>query len=587
MMRTDTPVTRAFWRLTDLARDEGAWQANRFALAWLAAGRMVSTGNAPAIISIDKLADLAVWSVLAEAGFPSDGLDAIASTSAFGAAQGQARRGAAAAIVAELDREIGRRPWDVLPCLESARTRQGPEMEGTVVPELAMLLMDLVGESHDGELWIPFDVCGQLTVEALRRGWHVLTASPMQAWPLLKALLLIIEGGQPQHPRVRDEVERDPDGRPIGRATHALVVPPINVAVKDSRMAMWDAAGCYGHEQFARSHTWAVHEFVNRVDKRAVFVVPPGVLFTKGQEQHLRMYLIHRGGVRNEVEAVISLPPGVFGGTALAGAVLVVNPGGGTETVYMAELSSGRRSLQEAGAIVKDGHSVALARTDGGSGRLVSREEIAANEYSLAPSRYLRRVVDLGTDAVKLGDICEALRPPTVSRESTSFEVAEIGLQDLSSWRPVNHRLGKIVHVKAVPKEQNLVQSGDIVFSIKGTVGKAALMGKAASERPTVVSQSCLALRVDVSKVRPEYLLMYLRSPHGQAQLDGLQVGGSVQHISPSTLLGSFLVPAPLLDEQRAAVEDFERLCQLEEQVVVLEQEMADINYRRWPSHPR
>ncbi len=143
-------------------------------------------------------------------------------------------------------------------------------------------------------------------------------------------------------------------------------------------MSLWDTAGGKGLEQFARSESWAIHEFVNRTKKRAVFVTGQGVLFAKGQEQRLREYLVHRGGECNEVEAVISLPPGVFGAAAIAGAVLIVNPGGHTDDVYMADLGSGRRSLQEAGDIVTAGRGIALGKVPTDKARSVTRDEIAA-----------------------------------------------------------------------------------------------------------------------------------------------------------------------------------------------------------------
>lgn len=578
MIRTASPASRAFFQLIDLARKDVLGDAWLFGLAWLAAGRMVIARNA----NIHQLAELATWNALVDAGFPAEAVDRAVAQRTSMSVEDMGRRAAATGIVAELHRELGEVRWDVLPCIIEAWSRHA-EAEGTVVPELTALLFDLLGEPDGSELWIPFDLRGQLTIEALRRGWRVLAASPLSTWSLPSQLLLIIESGYPDHPNVRREVDRDSTGRPISRADYALVMPPFGVQVKDSRMSMWDTAGGKGLEQFARSESWAIHEFVNRTNKRAVFVAGQGVLFAKGQEQRLREYLVHRGGECNEVEAVISLPPGVFGAAAIAGAVLVVKPGGGNDDVYMADLGSGRRSLQEAGDIIAAGHDVALGRMPTNKARFVTREEIAANEYSLAPSRYLRRVADLGANAVPLGDICTVLRPPATSKDPSPFETAEVGQQDLNHWRAINHELEKTTYLKAPPKPGTLIQPGDIVFSIKGTVGKAALMGSAAQAKPTVVSQSCLALRPLTDRVMPEYLLLYLRSPHGQAQLEGLQVGAGVQHISPSTLL-AMQVPVPPLGEQRAACSDYERLCELEDQVSRLQSEIADLARNRWPA---
>jgi len=100
-----------------------------------------------------------------------------------------------------------------------------------------------------------------------------------------------------------------------------------------------------------------------------------------------------------------------------------------------------------------------------------------------------------------------------------------------------------------------------------------------------VVSQSCVGLRVVPSqrdKVSAEYLLMYLRSAAGQAQLESLQAGATVQHVSPQSLLTSFLVPMPTAKERAVVEADYRRLCQLERDVERIQQQMTDIAKSRW-----
>ena len=78
-------------------------------------------------------------------------------------------------------------------------------------------------------------------------------------------------------------------------------------------------------------------------------------------------------------------------------------------------------------------------------------------------------------------------------------------------------------------------------------------------------------------------LVMYLRSPHGQAQLVGLQVGAGVPHISPNTLLGNFLIPLPSAERYREIQQDYEQLCELEQKMASLEEDMKGIAQRHWP----
>jgi restriction endonuclease S subunit len=254
----------------------------------------------------------------------------------------------------------------------------------------------------------------------------------------------------------------------------------------------------------------------------------------------------------------------------------------------MADLGSGRRSLLEAGAIVQAGRAQALGRVQipTEKARLVNRDEVAANEFSFAPSRYLSRLVNLEDEVVKLGDICTIVRPPAMTKDTTFIEVAEIGLSDLQQWKPFSGEVEKTVYLKTHPKEESLLRPGDIVLSVKGTVGRAALVGDAARRGKTVVSQSCVILRLSLQQrvpLPPEVLLMYLRSPHGQAQLEGLQVGAGVQHISPGTLMSAYSVPLPPYETCQEIQAEFAKLCELEDQMSAIKQAMTEITWRRWP----
>lgn len=76
---------------------------------------------------------------------------------------------------------------------------------------------------------------------------------------------------------------------------------------------------------------------------------------------------------------------------------------------------------------------------------------------------------------------------------------------------------------------------------------------------------------------------MYLRSPHGQAQLEGLQVGAGVQHISPGTLMSAYSVPLPSYEKCLEIRAEFAQLCDLEHQMAAIKHAMTEITLRRWP----
>jgi restriction endonuclease S subunit len=161
----------------------------------------------------------------------------------------------------------------------------------------------------------------------------------------------------------------------------------------------------------------------------------------------------------------------------------------------------------------------------------------------------------------------------------------EVGIPELGGWGLLVEPFTKQIKIKARGRDMPTLAQGDIVISVKGTVGKAGLVGPIA-EDTAVVSQSCIGLRVNPRArgvtLLPEYLLMYLRSESGRTQIEGLQVGTGVPHVGPATLLGSFLVPVPNLEEQHKVVEDYGRLCELEAQIADIQQQIKNIAQKRW-----
>lgn len=559
--------------------------ARQFALTWLAAARMAVLGRLQDLKGLSDLNTEAGWRIVEAAGLPVDAVSHLFGGTETGEVIGLRAR--AVAIVTELYAELEQQPWDVLPSVTAFSFRAGRGLDGAqeISAGVAELLLDLAGEPNEW-LWLPFDSNGTMTIRALRRGWRVKAASMTEVSHSTLKLLLAIEYGSPTHPDVDTQVERDSSGRPSTTAPYVVAVPTFGEIVRHGRLAQWDSTEGRAMEHYARSDAWAIHELMRRATKRAIFLVPPGVLFTRGQEQRLREFLLQRGGERNEIEAVIALPPGVLSSTNMSSAILVANPGGGTDAIRMVDLGISKRSLADLDETVQAGRLVALGiEQDEERARLVSRDEVITNEYTLTPSRYVRRQVEVGPNAVRLEELCVAIRPPALTKDEDGVDMVEVGIPEIGSWRRIAGPFSKQVKLKTRGRNLPTLQRDDLVLSVKGTVGKAGLLG-AVEENTAVVSQSCLALRVQPGKdgatVLPEYLLMYLRSDAGRFQLEGLQVGATMQHVSPATLLNSFQVPLPSLEEQRVVVSDYEQLCALEAQIAELEGRMKDIAQQRW-----
>lgn len=279
---------------------------------------------------------------------------------------------------------------------------------------------------------------------------------------------------------------------------------------------------------------------------------------------------------KNQISSAMSLPQNMLSGTAVAPVLLTLDANT-DDSVRMIDLSGpvagGRAnpkfgkdlSVQDVMDLYEHGNEKPYLSCN------ASIQDIEICDYSLMPTRYTRRVADLGEDRVKLGDLLlETVRSPVPTKDGNGVAVWEVGITLLDRWQPIEQHFERHMQLQPKKSEQSLLRDRDIVLSIKGTVGKAGVIGQLAqninpdpmwSENPGTQNQtpltnaavpaaSCIALRVNPAKVLPEYLLLFLRSDDFKNQLESLRVGAAIAHITPSSLLNSILVPLPPIEQQ-------------------------------------
>ena len=97
------------------------------------------------------------------------------------------------------------------------------------------------------------------------------------------------------------------------------------------------------------------------------------------------------------------------------------------------------------------------------------------------------------------------------------------------------------------------VQRGDVIFTHAGNIGQTAYIPENSEYERYVISQRQFYMRPNPSKVIPDFIVAYFKSPEGQHDLlaNTSQVG--VPSIAqPVTYLKSIEIPAPPIQEQRA-----------------------------------
>jgi len=137
------------------------------------------------------------------------------------------------------------------------------------------------------------------------------------------------------------------------------------------------------------------------VNGTAAIVEFPGVLYRGGAEQKIRKYLIDN----NYVDAVIQLPPDLFFGTTIATCVIILKKSKTDNAILFIDASAECERFGNKNKLTPKNQQHILdtfiARKDVDHvAKLISNEDIAANEYNIAVTSYIeqkdtREVIDI------------------------------------------------------------------------------------------------------------------------------------------------------------------------------------------------
>lgn len=614
----DTAVYRALFEMLDVARgsaldkDEGLL----LALGWLAAARLVITERVPGVARFEDLLDSSKLRHLQAAGLPLEVCEKLNRSGSDGNLNSRLQL-----IVAELVDDHGSESWSVPDAVWWVRDRGRGAFSVSYEPDLCDLAVAHIHATSNMTVWVPFDPSGQFTVRLLRRGAHVWSAGPGHRSQTLTQLLLALEDSPSRQDRVYFDSAPPAarDGAPP--LTHCLCAPPIGMKVpRVHEWRRWEKClpPCrpffVSPDELDRSEAWAVATMWPLVSEGAVFVTSPGLLFAQGQEMRLRQALTI-GAEGNAVSSVISLPAGLLGYAGIATNLLTLNAYA-KPTVCLIDVAGHDKDGR---VINRFGDDIELQNIsdllDGTSvdpklAYEANMEELRANDFSLMPPRYTRRVTELAGERVRLGNVVAAtVRSPVASKELSSWPVWEIGIQMLDHWRPIDGDYERWMSISKRKAEDSLLRNGDVVVSIKGTVGKVGIVGDIPSSvgevvadrlvplqappagaprtRAAVPSASCVALRVDRARMLPEYLMLYLRSDDFKGQLEALRVGSAIAHITPAALLSAVMIPLPPLEEQASLSVKYGELCELEAEAERIRLQMESMRSALFSTPPR
>ena len=394
---------------------------------------------------------------------------------------------------------------------------------------------------------------------------------------------------------------------PKGGWSVSIACPPFGVKTKeqvtnDPELAGIDLQCPKALRDLEARRIFTAHQLCT---EKTYAVASPAIGFSGSKDLELfRQELIKK----NWLDAIIELPAGVHLGTNIGGLLLVLDHN--RKANDKIAIISGERLLPKGksnGAIewdpkaIKELTSLLKERKGSEICKLVEPKEIEENGYKLQTSRYLKTEDETAIEAyletrntLQLGDIAEIKRPlASLGKKSDEgVFLREVTLSDMSDSGVIEQG-SKVIQIPeaiiATGREQ-LLDERDILLSIKGSIGKASLVGKL--EEQTVPGQAfCVVKLRPNAPLSANALVQYLRSEIGQFFFQKRSQGTGVAFI-PMGEVKSIPVIIPTEEENKRSNQLKTRTSKLSFEIKRLANELSEISQNGWledftPTHQK
>ncbi|HBP6016959.1 TPA: hypothetical protein L6A14_03525 [Pseudomonas aeruginosa] len=459
-----------------------------------------------------------------------------------------------------------------------------------LAPSLADLLIGLIDQQAEGAIYTPWDSSGQLAARALRLGHETWLEAPATA--LAIQVLSLAATGQWQ------VAATDPVTTPhyIERGqlkpfAMSVAVPPMGVRY-EREVVDTDLFSRFT-EKTSSGSVLQLQHLLAQTRGRIVVVVPNSVLFSVGAERSLRQVLVER----RAIEAVIALPAGLFSGSSLPGAILVLNTAQPAKQIRFINAADDQFHTQgqlKRTELKQLEHLLQLVRRDKENSAAVdiSSKTIRENDFNLEVARYVlddvARKLDQALERLpllKLGDQFEVIRARQHSTSTSGASVREVLASDIPEFGVTLSASKEALFDLDSPRASTyFLQPNDLLIAVKGSIGKVGIVSNppTAGEGGWVAGQSFAVLRLmQSSAYSPQALLVYLRSEMGQALLNRLAVGASQPTIQLSALK-DLAIPNLSASEMAKVSVIVEQERQIQQEIELLREKQAALGARHW-----
>jgi type I restriction enzyme M protein len=472
---------------------------------------------------------------------------------------------------------------------------------GALDPEVRDLIRDTAGVGKSSAVYCAYGYSAGVALEiAAIRGAGVTLdveqedlASLCSCLGLAAGMRLRVRHGDPIR-LAQSELAASPPSDMVFDA--AIVVPPFNMRRPDSA----DETLGTGLPVLNTGEAAGVALAVTRAKRLAICVLPNSFLFkaTKADQ------IFKDHAIRDfNLDAVVALPRGIFGGTSVPGAMVVFKPNSVAarkdQRVLMVDARGERARSASSGARLREGIGELLRTREATDiSVLASLDDIVANDFNLSVERYVLepaalRLRDLTAKAtaVSLDDVAEFFRPqalPKATGPTSKGEFFEVGAADIDEVGIVRRATKEVdVTPEAVQHARRArLEPGDLLMVVKGSVGKVGFVRETPDQGAWLASQSFVILRLrrHGPLTDPRVLHRFLTSDLGQSILQRLSVRVTVPGLQMADVR-RLSVPIPSVEEQKAIARDVEELFDLQDRINAMRSELADRQRGIWPDN--
>ncbi|WP_139854244.1 N-6 DNA methylase [Aequorivita sinensis] len=350
------------------------------------------------------------------------------------------------------------------------------------------------------------------------------------------------------------------------KADFVLMSPPLSLRTKVDEINSEDPRFKFGLPPRSNANLAWIQHAIYHLNKngKAAILLNNNSLTSGGMDREIRKKIIEA----NVVEAIITLPSQLLTNTSIPVSIWVLNKNKprGKEVLFIdasnlgqmlnrAQRELSNEDIDKIVSLFKGWQDGGIEKTNIiGFSNSVQLNEIAENEYSLAPTEFIRLPelsdIDL-SKAVKLSHVLDVVRPSRLDHKEI---YRQISIKDLSSNIDSYLLDPDVLEKGKARKGYHLLPENVLLISRLGDKIKPTYY-KFSNHKLAFSSNGIYLFKVDTNLVLLDYLIAELHKEYVQAQLESFRRGAGILMITRKDLLKVKVVIPNSKEEQKEIFE--------------------------------